>query len=318
MIKAKITNLLMILILQFAADALAGQTSLVGGSGGQQTVIMDCGSNAFMVGVSATGGKDGTFGFNLVRRIKFTCQTFNGTTPGASTTQTVEAVAAKAATVSVSSDSRSCPSGAVIEDLDLYAGNFIDRLAGFGCLTSSATHPNVSMNIGGDGGTRSGLTCPATEGLFKVEARVGDAIDSLRGFCRSFGSLANESIPTQILATVSPKPSFAAPVKILPGASKNFQFTISSAASTPQASVGITGETDLLGGAKLNPPAIKLELINPSGSVVVSKIFSDVKSGIIQSVKFGFNVNGNWKLRVTNLKKDIGAVDIMTFSAFIL
>jgi hypothetical protein len=69
------------------------ETARIGGSGGTRTVEMDCGANAYIVGITATGGRDNPFGFNLLRDVKFACRTFSGTTPTGSTFQTAEAAA---------------------------------------------------------------------------------------------------------------------------------------------------------------------------------------------------------------------------------
>src|SRR4051794_33429855 len=45
------------------------ETRRVGGTGGRRTVTMDCGTSAFVVGITAKGGRDGPFGFNLLRRV---------------------------------------------------------------------------------------------------------------------------------------------------------------------------------------------------------------------------------------------------------
>jgi hypothetical protein len=303
------------LALLVAVNPPMGETPLVGGSGGTRTVTMDCGANAFIVGATAKGGRDGSFGFNLVRRIKFTCQTFNGTTPGA-TSQTAEAVADKPPTVNVSNGSGTCPSGYVSFSMELYAGTFIDRLDGVNCTPSAQGQFFVDVNVGGDGGTRSSLQCPVGEGLFKIEARVGDAIDSLKGFCRSFVAPLTLSVPTQITSTASPKPTSSSPLIIPVSTSKSISFTISNfnaSFSTPL--IGVTAETDLLGGGALNPPDFKLELLNPSGSVVTTKTFSNVSSLAIQGITFHINANGTWKLRITNRKTGVGTLNVRSFDA---
>lgn len=314
--RMRFMNVSIILLVLLAGIASASETARAGGGGGTRSVIMDCGSNAFIVGVSALGGKDGQFGFNLVRKINFICQAFNGTTPTGSTTPTVEAAGSKPALFSVSADSRNCPDGSVVKIVETLAGSFIDRLDGFSCNNASGPSGEVPMNIGGDGGSRVSLLCPSQEALFKVEARVGDTIDSLKGFCRPFvSSPPTQPVREQILATVTPVPSLSNRVKVGLKSSVSFQFTISNAVVSPEINVGISGETDLLGGGALNPPEFRLELINPSGTVVASKSVKNARS-TIQSVKFGFNVNGTWKLKVTNLKEGIGALDIISFNAF--
>ena len=291
------------------------ETARVGGSGGNRTVSMDCGANGFIVGVTATGGRDGTFGFNLVRKIKFTCQAFNGTTPGA-TSQTVEAVSDKPATVNTSTGGASCPAAQAFGNVELYAGSFIDRLNAVKCINTSTLTMNwIDANIGGDGGARGFLGCPVNEALYKVEARVGDAIDSLKGYCRTFAT-ATLSVPMQVDATVTPKPTRSNPTVIPVGSSKTFSFTISTfTADYRTIDVGVTGQTDLLGGAGLNPPEFKVELLNPSGTVVASKAFSKPSESTVCTVTYTINANGVWKLRVTNLKKDLGSLNVTFFGA---
>ena len=305
-------SILLAAALPLSAGAAApnSETAPVGGGGGNRTVSMDCGAGAFIVGVTAGGGRDGAFGFNLVRRIKFTCRAFNGGTPGG-TSQTIEAVADKQATMNQSTGGASCPVGEAIGNLELYAGSFIDRVNAANCITTASNGMDwVNANIGGDGGSRQFLSCPFNEALYKVEARVGDAIDSVKGFCRTFAT-AVPTVPEQVDATVSPKPSRSSPTVVAVGTSKTFSFTISAFNGGYRTiDIGITGETDLLGGGGLNPPEFKVELLNPSGTVVASRSFSKQSNSTICGVTYAIDSNGVWKLRVTNLKKDIGSLTV--------
>jgi hypothetical protein len=312
-----ITNALAAAVVLFGGVAATlSETGRVGGSGGRRTVTMDCGSSAYIVGITATGGRDGAFGFNLLRRVKFTCRPFNGTTPGTTTTQTTEAVADHSAAVNISNGSGNCPSTQVMGSVELYAGSFIDRLNTGRCKGAAQEQSSININAGGDGGSRGFLECPAAEALFKVEARVGDAIDSLKGFCRSFGTISALSIPTQIDATASPNPSSSNPLIIPVKSAKTIAFTISNfAAAFPTVLVGVTGETDLLGGGGANPPEFKVELINPSGAVVATKAFQNVPNGVVEGVTFTINANGTWKMRVTNLKQTLGTLNVTSFGA---
>ena len=79
--------------------------------------------------------------------------------------------------------------------------------------------------------------------------------------------------------------------------------------------IGVSGQTDFLGGGNANPAEFKIELINPSGAVVVSKSFSNVQSLVVEGVTFRINANGTWKMRVTNLKKNLGTLNITSFDA---
>src|SRR4051812_33880731 len=56
-----------------AGGPFVGETGKVGGDGGSKLLSMDCGTGGFIVGVAASGGRDGQFGFNLVRKIRFIC-----------------------------------------------------------------------------------------------------------------------------------------------------------------------------------------------------------------------------------------------------
>jgi hypothetical protein len=303
------------LVLLTAFQPRVDATRLIGGSGGRRTVTMDCGTSAFIVGITATGGRDGPFGFNLLRKVKFTCRPFTGTTPGSSTTETVEAVADKAATDNVSTGSGRCPSGYVMDNLELYAGVFIDRLNTGGCTDPLQNQSFVNVNAGGDGGGRDYVACPGGEALFKVEARVGDAIDSLKGYCRVFTSVASLSVPSQFSATRSPDPSRENPVTVPVNDSRTFLFRISNYnAPFANLQIGVSAGTDLPGGGALNPPDFKLELIDPTGAVVASQTFGRQRSELFL-LTYRINQNGTWRMRVTNLKQQLGTLNVTSFVA---
>jgi hypothetical protein len=290
------------------------ETARVGGSGGRRTVTMDCGAGAYIVGATATGGKETPMlGFSLLHKVKFTCRAFSNTAPAPTTTQTAEAVGDKPVVDDLTRGSGDCPTTHVVFGVQVNAGFYIDRLTNLICTTASQAQTDVWLNVGGSSGTRAFMECPVGEALYKVEARVGDAIDSLKGFCRTFGSLSTVSVPSQIAATVSPKPTIASPIAIPINSSKSFSFTVSNYQSTtPSVLIGVTGETDPLGGALMNPPQFKIDLIDPSGTVVASKSFNN-PGPTISGVTFRINANGGWKLRVTNLKTTIGTLNVKTF-----
>ncbi len=305
----------LLLLIPLAAVAIAGETARVGGSGGTKTVRMDCGPGAFMVGVWAEGGRDNPIGFNLVRRLRFTCRAFSGTTPGNTVTQTPEAAGTSRVTANVSRNQTSCASSMVLTSLDLYAGTYIDRLAAVDCRDGSGNTRFSSVNVGGEGGQRSNLQCPSGEGLYRVDARVGAAIDSLKGYCRPFVSLSSTTVVEQASASLSPKPTLRQPVKIMPGRNATFSFKISNAHGGSPVEIGISARTDLLGFAGMNPPEFRLEVLNPSGRVVASDAFRNTREGVIESVRVTINATGTWKLRVTNLKRTTGALEVLSVRA---
>ncbi|MCC6247791.1 MAG: hypothetical protein IT499_08515 [Rubrivivax sp.] len=285
----------------------------VGGEGGTATVVMDCGPDAFMVGLSAHGARDNPIAPNLVRKLRFACRTFSGATPGSSTSQTREAAAGVQGSLNASQSSVQCPQDRVIHSLEIYAGLFIDRIAKVECRGPSSQQTWLNVNVGGDGGSRQFLECPNGEGLAKVEARIGSSIDSLKGNCRPFGEAAQQPLTVQIDSTLIPRPTGAKPEKILPAKAAVFSFRIAGTVNR-NTSIGIFGETDLLGGAATNPPEFKLEVINPAGSVVASRTVRKPPAGTVQSVSVTINAAGTWKLRVTNLKKSYGALDVKSVS----
>jgi hypothetical protein len=176
-------------ILGIAGSILTSETERVGGSGGRRMVTMDCGAGSYVVGATASGGKDAPpFGFSLVHRVKLTCRAFTNGMPAASTTQTVEAAGDKSIIEDLTYGSGICPSSHAVRAIQVNAGFYIDRLTNLACAAQGQTRSEVWLNVGGSSGTRGFLECPAAEALYKVEARVGDAIDSLKGYCRPFDS----------------------------------------------------------------------------------------------------------------------------------
>jgi hypothetical protein len=288
---------------------VASETVRVGGDGGNRTVTMDCGSGAFIVGIVAQGGKDIGIAPNIVRRLKFRCQTYNGTTFGTSTTLTTEAIADAQATSEFSGADRTCIAGHVVSAINLNAGSYIDRLTEADCISPTGGRAGITLNVGGFGGDRKGLDCPDAEAMYKVVARVGSSIDSLIGYCRPFGTLdplasMNESR--------SPNPSHLAPVKIMPRRSATFSFTVPAGAVNRRYLVGITAQTDFLGGGSLNPPDYRMELITPGGNVVATRNVTTNSTGY-ETISREFSVSGTWKLRVINNKQDVGALDVIAF-----
>jgi hypothetical protein len=289
--------------------ASGSETKRAGGTGGERTVTMDCGANAFIVGASAKGGTDSLVGMNLVRAVQFKCRPFDGATPGDNTTKTVVARGTTSATGMVTEKFVDCPEGMVVVALDLYAGWYIDRFQSISCQDSALGEKNLLLNVGGTTGTRSSCDCPAGEGLYKVEARVGGSIDSLKGYCRKFGAgVEDKWAHTQMNASLRPKVAFEAPVKIAPAQSRTFTFTVPEGGTEKNFLLSVAGETDLLGGGLVNQPDYKVELLNPSGDGVKSRTVTGTTNA--QYIPVTFGTAGAWKIRVTNRKADYGALDL--------
>jgi hypothetical protein len=160
-----------------------------GGTGGTRTVVLDCGADAFAIGLYAQGGKDNpTFGMNLVRQIQLRCRKFSNHRPLASAPETVTAVAKSdfQATADVSTSVARCGSDqAAVSSITFQAGGYIDRIQGFQCMDYPKTFDLINpMNVGGFGGSRQGVQCPKGEALYKLTLRLGGAIDSVVGTCR--------------------------------------------------------------------------------------------------------------------------------------
>jgi hypothetical protein len=290
----------------------ASETARVGGDGGNRTVTMDCGSGAFIVGIHARGGKDFDFAPNIVRRIRFRCRTYDGTNFGSSATVTTEAIADAQPTSAFNGADVSCNVGFAISEIDLNAAMYIDRVTGATCISPTGGRSGITLNVGGDGGSRKGMNCPAGEAMYKVEARVGSSIDSLIGYCRSLVAVADVDPLAQMNESRSPKPSHTTPVKIMPLRSATFSFTVPTGAVNQRYLVGITAQTDFLGGGGLNPPDYRMELVTPSGNVVATRNVT-TNSSAYETISREFSVSGGWKLRVINNKRDIGALDVIAF-----
>ncbi|MFN2509984.1 MAG: hypothetical protein ABR568_00920 [Pyrinomonadaceae bacterium] len=310
MYRIKHCSILLIFVL-IAQGAFAGTMARLGGGGGTRTVTLDCGSNAFIVGVTGFAGKDGPIGFNVIRKVRFTCQAFNGTTPVGATSQTAEAAGTKQATTEISIGGGNCPAGQVITHMSVLAGVYIDRIVSLACEGATGGTPSVKVNVGGFGGSPATGVCPDNEALYKVDVRVGDVVDSLTGSCRPF--FITPSITEQFNSTVTPRPSRSNPIRIPAGGNEILFFGVTNAVANPETNLGISVETGLLSGT-LGSPEFKMELLNPSNQVVVFRTFTRTGTGL-SSVRFGINANGTWRLRVTNLERN-ASLNVTDFNAF--
>lgn len=169
--------------------ALAGTTAKVGGTGGTRTVVLDCGADAFAIGLYAQGGKDNpAFGMNLVRQMQLRCRKFSNHRPLATAPETVTAVAKSdyQASADISTSLVHCGiDQAAVNSITFQAGGYIDRIEAFQCLNYPGSYDLFNaVNVGGFGGSRKSAQCPRGEGLYKLTLRVGGAIDSVVGTCR--------------------------------------------------------------------------------------------------------------------------------------
>jgi hypothetical protein len=309
-------HVVVLLSLLCASAAFSGETDRVGGTGGERTVTADCGSTGFIVGLEATGGKNASLiGMNLVRTLRFTCRQFSGATGAATTTTTPEMRAGDSASELVSRSTVLCPTSMVISTIEARSAMFVDRLVNTNCRDNGTGLQVMPMNVGGDGGSRTFLSCPQGEGLYKVVARLSGAVDSLKGSCRSITGLASQPVSTQIQNTASPNPSPSTPMRIAAKSSASIRFTILETGVGQSINLGIFGETDLLGGGQLSPAEYKLEVLNPAGTVIASKIVKNPPLGIVQKVAVTFtSASTNWKFRITNLR-DFGTLEVKVFES---
>jgi hypothetical protein len=182
-------RMLAALILLLAADTLAvadSQTARVGGSGGDYSVRMECGPDAFVVGVHAAAGQNFPSDLNLVRELRFTCRGF-----GANTSETSPSgVSPRYGLGNETRATVSCPDGRAMTSLAVRAGLYIDAILEIGCVGPGGQEgAPLALNVGGRGGSYQSLLCPSGEALYRIDARAGDAVDSLKGYCRRFPPL---------------------------------------------------------------------------------------------------------------------------------
>jgi len=167
-----------------AGNSQASQTQRIGGGGGDNTVRMDCGVDAYMTGLSAQGGASHPLDTPLVRVLSFECTGFSA---AATFATTAEARASQGYLASPSSGVARCGAREAVYTIHLFAGTYIDRIQAVSCVGEDGRpRTPVAVGAGGGGGSPYPLQCPSGEALYRVDARVGMTIDSLQGFCRPF------------------------------------------------------------------------------------------------------------------------------------
>jgi hypothetical protein len=291
----------------------SSETPRVGGGGGDRTVNLDCGSGKFVVGAIAKGGKDNNIlAPNILRNLKLHCRAFTnidgggaGPEAGARST-TVEATATATASQDVTQNDRYCGGPLVVTKLTLRAGVYIDQLTTMLCRRATWADETLNFNVGGSSGDIRTIECPAGEALYKLEAKTGASIDSLKGYCRAFNTTP---LHREIMDSANPRPTASNPMKV------RLRTTAAITFNVPRTSpfsfdLIVNAETDVLGGGGLNPPDYKLALKNPSGTVVETR---NVTRAGETTLNASFNAVGQWRLEITNLKRDVGALDVTKF-----
>lgn len=167
-----------------AGTSQAGLTERIGGTGGDRTVRMECGAEAFMTGIDASGGASNPLDTSLVRVLSFECTGFGATTSFGPTTA---ARAGLGHLMNLTHGVARCAAGEVLSTVHLRAGFYIDQIQSVSCVGRNGLPSSpIVVGAGGGGGSPYTLQCPSGEALYRVDAMVGGAIDSLRGHCRLF------------------------------------------------------------------------------------------------------------------------------------
>ncbi len=168
------------------AVSYGSETQRIGGGGGDRTVRMDCGADAFMVSMWAWGGAAFTGNLILVRALSFGCRSF-GATPAEGET---DSATARSPSFNSTVGWGRCADGAALRAIGLRAGSYIDAVLWAACLDAAGRQVSGgTMNVGNAAASlipMQALECPSGEALYRVDARVGSAIDSLQGSCRPF------------------------------------------------------------------------------------------------------------------------------------
>jgi len=167
----------------YPAAGLPSETSLIGGPGGDIRVRMECSPGAYVTGFSASGGIYFSGDVNVLRRLRFTCTGFTAGAQGS----VPPGVEPRHGIGLETSTSVRCPDGEALFRISAHTGAFVDSIVAAGCRTRSGwDSAPIEVRVGGSGGSYHGLACPAGEALYRIDARAGNAVDSLKGYCRRF------------------------------------------------------------------------------------------------------------------------------------
>jgi len=164
----------------------ASETERVGGTGGQRTWRLECEqADGLLTGMYALGGPRTPLDMSLVRQVGFVCRGF-GAGAYERWTQVVPPVGGFEV-INETFNEVHCPPGEALYAIDVRAGLYVDSIRAVRCRNRAgrASSP-IQVNVGGSGGQDWSLQCPAGEALYRVDAKAGTAIDSLKGYCRRF------------------------------------------------------------------------------------------------------------------------------------
>lgn len=271
-----------------ALGARAGETERVGGPGGEQTVRMDCGSNGFITGLYARSGRRIGYDMTLVRDLAVICTSFGGSERSAYPAS----VRADYAHSQDAARTVQCPKGDyAIYGMSLRAGLYIDRLREAWCRhPTTFPPPPLSIEVGGTGGSREQLACPSRQALYRLDARVGEAIDSLKGYCRVFPPPNPQSVAlaAQINASLAPRPPMSLPSS---GTSKVLQFHV------PDSSLyrSVLFQLIASGTGGMTPSVTyRIDFVDPTGAIMKSSTVSNPVAG----VSIHFAKAGTWTLKM--------------------
>jgi hypothetical protein len=177
------------LALSLIAPAPAFAASSCGGTGGTRTQTFTCGPGELVTALVAEGGA-------YVNRITVKCSRITGELQDARSSQGKESgkLGGKPPGSSISSGFALCPDGTAAWSIDPKCGWYVDRLVSITCgqVKADAGRRVLTravnlryLNVGGNGGDRTGLTCGADKGIYKVTVRSGDWIDRIEIACRA-------------------------------------------------------------------------------------------------------------------------------------
>lgn len=171
----------------FAGASSAAAATACGGSGGAKVQTFTCGPGELVNSLVAYGG-------SYVNQIVVQCSRIQGELSNATSSLGKKSGTLGGKPATGSSALATCPNGTAVWNIDSHCGVYADRLVSITCgqvegTGSSRTLTRAAnlryLNVGGTGGQRTGLTCGAGKGIYKVTVRSGDWIDRIQIACRT-------------------------------------------------------------------------------------------------------------------------------------